>query len=322
MQGLLSIVTATYNNADLLPRFFASVLAQEYTNWELVIINDGSTDNTAEVCKAYANKDKRIRYYEQHNQGQGVARNWALDLIHGEYIAFLDADDAIKENTYTEAIKTLEKHESDIVAFPIEWINKTERFTTFREGAPINGYKYILEDLFVNKTLKLLITDKLYKANLLEELRFVPRIVFDDNLMMVQIALRAKQICFSTKGAYEYHQEEYELDKNNWTPHKECSQIFVNCRYIDELSGDNLLRNCRAKVYQQIGNQLVYLIRKNKKGDNENIQLLRKYIKAMPIGDAICNSVLSIKHKVKLLLLMGYSHFPLLSLFQPSKEYE
>lgn len=305
-QGLLSIITATYNNADLLPRFFNSILAQEYSNWELIIVNDGSTDNTAEICHTYAKKDTRIRVYEQLNQGQAAARNWALDLVRGEYIAFLDADDAIKPATYVSAIQTLVSEDScDIVAFPIEWINKFERFTTFKYGVPISGYQHILEGLLIDRTLKLLITDKLYRTELLRELRFVPRIVFDDNLMMVQIALRAKGICFSTEGAYEYHQEEYDASKNNWTSHKEYSQVFVNCKYIDELTGDLSLRDCRAKVYFQIGNQLFFYIKRREQ--SENMQLLKKYIKAMPIGDAVCNSVLSLKHKGKLLLLKLYA---------------
>lgn len=305
-QGLLSIITATYNNSDLLPRFFDSILAQEYSNWELIIVNDGSTDNTAEVCRTYAQKDARIRYYEQSNQGQGVARNWALDLVRGEYIVFLDADDAIKPMTYSAAIKLLEAHpECDIVAYPVEWINRIERFITFRAEEPRSGYTNILEDLLVYEKAPLMITDKLYRTQLVQHLTFIPNIVFDDNLMMVQIALRAKGICFSTEGAYEYHQEEYDASKNNWTSHKEYSQVFVNCKYIDELTGDLSLRDCRAKVYFQIGNQLFFYIKRREQ--SENIQLLKKYIKAMPIGDALCNSVLSLKHKGKLLLLKLYA---------------
>lgn len=305
-QGLLSIITATYNNADLLPRFFESILAQEYSNWELVIVNDGSTDNTTEICHIYTERDERIHYYEQSNQGQGVARNWALSLIKGEYVVFLDADDAIKPETYSAAIKLLEAHpECDIVAYPMEWINRNERITTLRAEEPRYGHYTILEDLLVHQKAPLMITDKLYKAELLQGLTFIPNIVFDDNLMMIQIALRAKGICFSTEGAYEYHQEEYDGSKNNWTSHKEYSQAFVNCKYIDELTGDLSLRDCRAKVYFQIVNQLFFYIKRREQ--SENMQLLKKYIKAMPIGDAVCNSVLSLKHKGKLLLLKLYA---------------
>lgn len=306
LQGLLSIITATYNNANLLPRFFDSVLAQEYQNWELIIVNDGSTDNTAEVCSYYTARDKRIQYYEQSNQGQGVARNWALKLARGEYIVFLDADDAIKPNTYSAAIKLLGTlPECDMVAYPMEWINKIERVTTFRAEEPRYGYNNILEDLLVHQKAPLMITDKLYRAQLVQQLRFIPNIVFDDNLMMVQIALQAKGICFSTEGGYEYHQGEYDPSKNRWTSHKEYSQIFVNCKYIDELAGDSSLRNCRAKVYLQIANQLSYYI-KTKGVNKENAQRLRKCIKEMPISDALCNSALSLKHKAKLFLLKAY----------------
>lgn len=300
--GLLSIITATYNNANLLPRFFDSIINQEYKNWELLIVNDGSTDNTAEVCASYVALDSRIRYYEQANQGQGVARNYALTLVRGEYIAFIDSDDAIKPSTYSSAINLLAgENGCDMVAYPMEWINKKERFIKQRISSPILGYNNILDDLFVNNQLKLLLTDKLYRAELIAGLSFEPKIVFEDCLLMAQIARRSKGICFSTEGAYEYHQEEYIPGKNKWTKHKEESQIFVNCKYIDELSNDNLLKDCRVKVYQQIGNQLAYYIKKEKKG--EYLLLLKEYMKSMPLSDILYTSLLSLKHKGKLLYL-------------------
>lgn len=91
MSSLFSIILPTYNRASLLAIAVESVVKQSYTNWELIIVNDGSTDET----KAYLDglSDKRIRVYHEKNKGQGLATNFGLELAKGEYICFLDDDD-------------------------------------------------------------------------------------------------------------------------------------------------------------------------------------------------------------------------------------
>ncbi len=87
---LVSIIIPTYNRAAALPRAVESVLAQTYQNWELLVIDDGSTDNTREALKNYGSQ---LRYYYQPNKGAGTARNLGIKHSRGEYIAFLDSDD-------------------------------------------------------------------------------------------------------------------------------------------------------------------------------------------------------------------------------------
>ena len=93
MSDLISIITPTYNRAHLLAQTIASVCAQTYPAWELIIIDDGSTDNTAEVVKKYTDKDSRIKYFYQENRGVPAARNLGIRNAEGKYLTFLDADD-------------------------------------------------------------------------------------------------------------------------------------------------------------------------------------------------------------------------------------
>ncbi len=92
-QGLVSIVMPAYNAAAYINDAIASVLSQSYQLWELLVIDDGSTDNTAMLIKRAQNKDQRIIYYHQLNKGLGGARNAAFSMAKGEWIAFLDSDD-------------------------------------------------------------------------------------------------------------------------------------------------------------------------------------------------------------------------------------
>jgi len=89
---LVTIITPTYNRAAFLPQAIDGVLAQTYENFELIIVDDGSTDNSPEILSEYQSKDERIRVYRQENQGQSIARNKAITEARGEFICFLDSD--------------------------------------------------------------------------------------------------------------------------------------------------------------------------------------------------------------------------------------
>lgn len=90
---MVSVVTPTYNRADFLAEAIDSVLAQTYTRFEMIIVDDGSTDGTRELVERYSD-DPRIRYFYQENQGQSVARNWGIAEAKGEFVCFLDSDNA------------------------------------------------------------------------------------------------------------------------------------------------------------------------------------------------------------------------------------
>lgn len=302
-QPLLSIVTATYNNAPQLPRFFESILHQVYRQWELIIVNDGSTDETLAICEAYAQQDERIKVLTQDNQGQGVARNWALEHVRGEYIAFVDGDDAIKPETYSAAIEALRQHpECDMVAFPIEWINRDECFVTLPTEACFYGRDSLLTGLLHTGQVRFLLTDKVYAAHLLSGLRFEPRVYFDDNLMMCQIATRAMGLCYVLKGAYEYHQEDFHERKNDWTEHKEYSQIFVNTKMVEALQAlYPTLPTQRMMSYIRVCRQVITCLRDSGR-KHPTVAYAKSCIRSMFWRDILLSRA-SLVDKVKVMLL-------------------
>lgn len=95
MNPLISIIVPCYNQAQFLPEALHSVLQQTYKNWECIIVNDGSPDNTEEVARQWLAKDPRFKYIQKENGGLSSARNAGLDLVTGHYIQFLDSDDCL-----------------------------------------------------------------------------------------------------------------------------------------------------------------------------------------------------------------------------------
>lgn len=108
-QPLVSVVIPVYNTAAYLPRVIESVLKQTRTDWELILVNDGSTDDSGAVCDRYALLDPRIRAVHTENEGSSAARNVGMALAHGEWLLFIDSDDWIVEN----ALETLLAHSGD-----------------------------------------------------------------------------------------------------------------------------------------------------------------------------------------------------------------
>lgn len=102
---LVSVILPTYNRAELLPRAINSVLTQTYPFWELIIWDDGSIDNTRDIVGSY--KDRRIRYYADHNQGVAQARNRAIEVSTGTYLAFLDSDDEWVESKLDDQVQAM-----------------------------------------------------------------------------------------------------------------------------------------------------------------------------------------------------------------------
>ncbi len=106
----VSIITSTYNRANYLRGAMDSILAQTYADWELILVNDGSTDNTDEIALSYAERDKRIQYIRQANTGNNVARNNALAKATGEYVTFLDDDDLWLPNKLEVQVAFMDSH--------------------------------------------------------------------------------------------------------------------------------------------------------------------------------------------------------------------
>lgn len=112
---LVSVIMPAYNASAYIQEAIDSIIAQTFPNWELIIVDDGSTDNTAMLVNEYLLKDNRIQYYYQENGKQGKARNLAISKSKGEYLAFLDADDLWLPEKLEIQVKEIKEKKVDLV---------------------------------------------------------------------------------------------------------------------------------------------------------------------------------------------------------------
>ena len=183
---LVSIIIPVYNVAPFLTEALDSAFNQTYDNLEIMIVDDGSTDGSGSICDAYAEKDSRIVVIHQHHQGLSVARNAGLDMMSGEYVAFLDSDDAFHPDFIRRMLTVMLRENPDIVVCRYK-IYKTGRRmnpdTKKNTYPPAKQGKYdragalsFLADEIMNRT----VWNKLYKRRLWSCTRFPGGHNFED----------------------------------------------------------------------------------------------------------------------------------------------
>lgn len=152
MNYKISVIIPCYNQAKYLKDAIDSVLAQTYSNWECIIINDGSTDHTETIALAFTTKDTRIKYVKKENGGLSSARNAGLDVAVGKYIQFLDADDILLANKFETQLNMLtEPATSDkVVLYTNYTCGKAENIL---EAIPANGNTKFLTEAYLQELI-------------------------------------------------------------------------------------------------------------------------------------------------------------------------
>ena len=128
-QALISVIIPVYNVEEYLRECIDSVLNQTFSDFEVILVNDGSTDSSGEICDEYVEKDERVTVIHQKNGGLSVARNIGLSEANGKYVYFLDSDDYISENALATLLNIAENDSSDIVFFDAVSFTDTDDFT-------------------------------------------------------------------------------------------------------------------------------------------------------------------------------------------------
>ncbi len=154
MEKLVSIIMPSYNSAEFIGETIESVINQTYSNWEIVIVDDCSVDNTEEVIKKYQEKDNRIKFFKlKENSGVVVARQYAIDCANGEYLAFLDSDDLWLPDKLTIQIKFMEKNNYACTCTAYEkWKNNILK-KTINPPLKIDYKMMLLENIVGNSTV-------------------------------------------------------------------------------------------------------------------------------------------------------------------------
>ena len=115
MNNTISTIIPVYNVSTYISECMESILSQDYPDLEIILVDDGSTDDSGRICDAYAQRDNRIQVIHQPNGGAAAAKNAGLRVASGEYLSFVDSDDSLEPGAYAHMVQLMEAHGADIV---------------------------------------------------------------------------------------------------------------------------------------------------------------------------------------------------------------
>jgi glycosyltransferase involved in cell wall biosynthesis len=217
-------------------------LAQSYSNLEVILVDDGSTDSSAAILDEWATQDERIKVFHKENGGLSDARNYGLDRATGRYIAFVDSDDYIDSEMYSEMIKAMQSTDSDMACCGrFYWSDTYSRPSKCIEKAKLMTSQEAIHEMLDNGCVEEAAWDKLYRAELWDNLRFPLGEINEDIVVMPEIIRRSKRIIHVGKPFYYYCYNEnsitksgYNLKKDIMFKHLEDLTAFVMKYYPEE----------------------------------------------------------------------------------------
>ena len=248
---MISIIAPVYNVERYLEECLNSIQNQTYTNIEVILVNDGSTDNSAVICEKYCEQDNRFKLINQENQGQSAARNKGVVASTGEYIAFVDSDDIIKRN-YLEKLMQYMTEEVDIVEsnFTVskkDFFTETSKESTILfEGNSQEGIK-----VFPNHVLSVNPVTKLYRRSIVEAVPYLEGFIFEDIYSGIGMLKYIRKIIKIDYVGYYYRQHQSSTMHRTFT--EKNLDVFTVSDKLIELYSD------REELLPYIGSFLVHV---------------------------------------------------------------
>ena len=260
MTEKITVIVPVYNVENYLNKCLDSLINQTYKNLEIIVINDGSTDNSGEICQGYAQKDNRIVYIEKENGGQSEARNMGLDRMTGSYVTFVDSDDWVELDYVENLYKKITEYQADIAVGNYYSFNEAEGmyyFHIFGDSCYEKVYDNvsIFENLYESQEMKsfalISVWGKLYKADLLKHLRFDIGKLGEDGYLNQKIYLLAEKTIYLNKGLYAYRQREGSSSRI-WTEKWMHALVDAMSERITLLANMNYPLEKHLAVYRQM----------------------------------------------------------------------
>ena len=208
MNEKISVIVPVYNVAPYLERCLDSIIHQTYDNLEIILVDDGSTDQSGAICDAWAQKDSRIRVIHQENKGLGEARNAGLDIATGSLIAFVDSDDWLELNAYEIMEGCIARYHCDIVA--CGRFDQSDTFIDYSfcldEGVLIQPREEIIRRFLLNDGFDVASWDKLYPAELFKDIRYPKgHMMCEDFVPTYKLLNKADSIYLCGQPLYHYY---------------------------------------------------------------------------------------------------------------------
>lgn len=217
----ISIIMPVYNSEKYVSEAIESVCNQSYKNWELLIVNDGSVDLSAEIIENYAKKDTRITVFHKQNEGVSIARNYALDKISGEYVTFIDSDDVYHVDRLKKMVQVFEKHGNCDIVFSRhkEFTGQLNTGEVSSTGAIVISDDDILKKI-ISDSRNHFIWNVMLKSSIAKKEKFAPIRFAEDFCYIRDCACHCRKMAVLDEVLYFYRRDNENAMTNHFFSEK------------------------------------------------------------------------------------------------------
>lgn len=198
---MISVIIPAYNCEKYIKRCIVSVLAQRFANFELILVDDGSTDSTGSICDSFAVSDSRVRVIHIENSGVSAARNLGMESANGDFVCFMDSDDYVPENYLETLLDTVIG--SDVAVCDVACINDGKETKRFTYDKLLSSFEAI-ELLLSRKSINSGPCGKLFSKDAVKNIRFPIMKAYEDILFVLAVFKNAKSIACTDRTEYIY----------------------------------------------------------------------------------------------------------------------
>ncbi len=221
----VSIIVPVYNVERYVRKCLNKLIDQTLKDIEIIVVDDGSTDNSAEIVKEYAQKDSRIKYYRKENGGLSDARNYGMKYATAPYIAFLDSDDYVELNIYEKLYQKAQKDEADMVECNFIWAYPRHKHKNKKDVAK----RYHNQSEMLERA-RVMAWNKLYKRELIEKTKveFPKGLIYEDIEFFYKLIPYINKVSFIKAGLVYYVQRKKSIINTQTKRNRDIFQVFDN----------------------------------------------------------------------------------------------
>lgn len=260
-QDLISVIVPVYNVEKYLEECINSIINQTYKNLEIILVDDGSKDNSSRICDELSKKDSRIRVIHKENGGVSDTRNVGILNSTGKYIQFADSDDFMEDNMIETLYKDIVESKAEVAMCSYYLFKNGIKTTDANYEKEIYNKEQILGEILLDEKIRSYAWNKLFKKNLFDEIQFPNGKVFEDIYIIPRVLEKSEKVVFNNTPLYYYRQREGSiLHKQTNELRLEYIKAALNINKEIENNFSNLKQYCAyniahitIKTYNDIG---------------------------------------------------------------------
>lgn len=281
---MVSIIVPVYNTAKFVEKTIQSILNQTYTDWEVILIDDGSTDDSLTICEDMAKRNKKIRVYHQKNKGPAETRNVGIGLSRGEYLVFVDSDDELCRNFLYDMVEELEKNKADVVFCGLRRICGEKIIEQLYEEASYSRDEYYIASYDKTKFKTRSSCTAIYKKDVIVEnnVLFPKDLICGEDSIFVQkfISYCSTNIITTNKCYYDYiNQNPNSTTKNIFYDHYMLEYQLYHEAYAKSTDKLNFLNMTSQRYIDILIKEMICFVAYSSESFTKKMKQLNKIVK-------------------------------------------